>query len=145
MTTRLKGQELLDYVQANRDKPEKELATGAGYFTQTGADPEKVQVNTKPFYQELAIAQGIMAPEAIGRNGGQRRGKGLSYLLKTNPNSGNAVLTGGYLSQIDVEPGERIAVEVIAETKELVIKRAPAAEQPEAEETPSAELEPALV
>ena len=142
MATRLRGQELLDYVRENSGTPEKELATGAGYYTTTAEG--NLQVNTKPFYQELAIAQGIMTPDSIGRGPeGNRRGKGLSYLLKTNPKSGNAVLTGGYLTQIGVKPGERIGVEVIAESQEVVLKRASDESQPSAAEEEVAE--PALV
>lgn len=123
MSNKLYGPELLAYVSENQGLAEKELVVGAGYFTELPDGAQ--QVNTKPFYQELAMASGLVAPKSVGKaSAGGRRGKGLSYNLKTNINSGNAVLTGGYLEQIGVKPGERVAVEVIAEAGELVLKRA---------------------
>jgi hypothetical protein len=138
MAEKLHGQELLDYVQANQGKPEKELATGAGYFT--NLPDGGIQVNTKPFYQELAMAQGLIDPSTVGKASiGGRRGKGLSFCLKTNPKSGNAVVTHGYLAPIGVEPGERVVVEIIEEAGEVVLKKAPAEQQvdPEPEATPA--------
>lgn len=121
-TEKLYGQALLEYVAANQGLAEKDLVVGAGYVTDL-ADGG-IQVNTKPFYQELAMASGLVAPKSVGKTApGNRRGKGLAYNLKTNPNSGNAVLTGGYLSQIGVNPGERVSVEVIEEAGELVLKK----------------------
>lgn len=123
MSEKLYGSDLVAYCKANAGLPEKELAVGAGYFT-TLPDGG-VQVNTKPFYQELTMASGLVAPKSVGKSdSGGRRGKGLSYNLKTNINSGNAVVTGGYLEQIGVKPGERVIVEVIAEAGELVLKAA---------------------
>jgi hypothetical protein len=82
-----------------------------------------IQYNTKPFYQELTIAQGLIAPKNMGRSATGRRGKSLAYRLKTNINSGNTVVTGGYLSQIGVVPGDYVDVEVIEEAGELVLKK----------------------
>jgi len=119
---KLKGQELVDYCEANQGLPEKELVVGAGYYTEL--EDGKIQINTKPFYQAVMLAKGIIAPQTVGRSGG-KRGKGLSYLLKTNHRTGNAVVTGGYLSQIGVEKGGRVSVEVIQESGELILKAAP--------------------
>lgn len=134
MSNKLLGQELLDYCAQHEGEPEKELAIGAGYFTEL---PDGgIQVNTKPFYQELAMAKGLIAPATVGKSGvsGGRRGKGLSFCLKTNPKSGNAVVTSGYLAPIGVKPGERVSVEIVEESGEVVLKRAPDEEQPEAVE-----------
>lgn len=127
MSQKLHGADLLAYVAANPNLPEKELAAGAGYATEVENEDgtTRLQIHTKPFYQELAIAQGIIKPATIGRSSvaGSRRGKGLSYKLKSNPNSGNVVLTGGYTEQIGLTPGEHVTVEVIEEAGEIVIKR----------------------
>lgn len=118
---RLRGNDLVAYVRANPGLPEKELAAGAGYYTDL--EDGKRQVNTKPFYQELSLASGVVAPSTIGRKTIRHgSGRGLSYNLKTNEKSGNAVLTGGYLRQIGVQPGERVSVEVIEEAGEIVLK-----------------------
>ena len=149
MAEKLHGQELLAYVEENQGKPEKELAIGAGYFT--NLPDGNVQVNTKPFYQELAMAKGLIAPSTVGKSGpGGRRGKGLSFCLKTNPNSGNAVVTHGYLAPIGVQPGERVIVEIIEEAGEVVLKRAPSEKQdvdlgvPEGPEVNTPESAPAM-
>lgn len=137
MSEKLYGADLVAYCKANAGLPEKELAVGAGYFT-TLPDGG-VQVNTKPFYQELTMASGLVAPKSVGKTGlTGRRGKGLSYNLKTNINSGNAVVTGGYLEQIGVKPGERVIVEVIEEAGELVLKKAEVADDLGEDEVPAA-------
>jgi hypothetical protein len=126
MSSKLQGQELLDYVAANSGLDEKELVTGAGFFTEiTDKDGQpRSQVHIKAFYQELALAKGLIDPSTAGRtekNG--RPGKSLSYCLRSNPNTGNVVLTRGYIEQIGVTGGDRVTVEVIQETGEIVLKR----------------------
>ena len=133
MSDKLRGEALLAYVSENPGLPEKDLVVGAGYTSEV-LDAEgqaRLQVHTKPFYQELAMAKGLITPGSVGRikaNG--RPGKGLSYLLKSNPNSGNIVLTCGYTEQIGLAPGEKVSVEVIAETGEIVLKRVPSEDLP---------------
>jgi hypothetical protein len=128
MSEKLRGEALLAYVSENPGLPEKDLVIGAGYTSEV-VDAEggsRVQIHTKPFYQELAVAKGLIEPSSVGRikaNG--RPGKGLSYKLKSNPNSGNVVITGGYTEQIGLLPGEKVSVEVIAEAGEVVLKRIP--------------------
>lgn len=124
MPSKLRGQELLEYVKANQGVPEKELATGAGYYTDL---PDGgTQVNTKPFYQELSLAMGVVAPTTLGKKPRPRggSGRGLAYNIKTNERSGNAVVTGGYLRQIGVMPGQRLSIEIVEEAGELVLKLA---------------------
>lgn len=128
MSEKLYGEALLAYVSENPGLPEKDLVVGAGYTSEV-LDPEglaRLQIHTKPFYQELAIAKGLIEPSSVGRSKASGRpGKGLSYKLKSNPNSGNVVITGGYTEQIGLMPGEKVSVEVIAEAGEVVIKRIP--------------------
>lgn len=147
MANKLYGQDLIEYVKANPGLPEKDLAVGAGYFSEvTNEDGEtRIQIHTKPFYQELSMATGLVAPKSVGKSGagGGRRGKGLSYNLKTNPNSGNAVVTSGYLRQIGVEPGDRVSVEVIEEAGEVVLKLF--SEEEETQSPSGKTAEPALV
>lgn len=118
---KLTGSQLVEYVRENSGLPEKELAVGAGYFT-TLADGSQ-QVNTKPFYQALTLASGLVEPSTLGKNssrlGGGRR---LSYNVKTNDNSGNAVITAGYIRQIGGEPGDRLTIEVSREAGEIILK-----------------------
>lgn len=131
MASKLRGQELLDYVAENPGVVEKDLVIGAGYVswvTDRETNEARPQVHTKQFYQELAMAKGVILPATVGRSAKAGRvGKGLSYLLKSNPKSGNVVITGGYTEQIGLTPGEKVTVEVIEEAGEIVIKKA---EQP---------------
>lgn len=131
MSQKLRGEQLVEYVRANSGLHEKDLAKGAGYFcevTDEETGETRVQVNVKPFYQALSLASGLVAPSSVGRKeGGQRApggGRALSYNIKTNVNSGNAVVTGGYLRQIGIEPGQRLSVEIIEEAGEIVLKLA---------------------
>lgn len=142
MSRKLRGQDLLDYVKANQGVPEKELAAGAGYYTDLPDGGQ--QVNTKPFYQELSLAMGVVAPTTLGKKtrSGGGSGRGLAYNLKTNERSGNAVVTGGYLRQIGVHPGQRVSVEIVEEAAELVLKLA---EDPSEASAEVEEEVPALV
>lgn len=132
MSSKLRGEELVEYVRANSGLPEKELAIGAGYFSEVTDESgeTRVQVNVKPFYQALSLASGLVAPSTVGKKGiGGRRGGGgggraLTYNIKTNGKSGNAVVTGGYLRQLGIEPGQRLSVEIIEEAGEIVLKLA---------------------
>jgi hypothetical protein len=128
MSDKLRGEALLAYVSENPGLPEKDLVIGAGYTSEVldSSGETRVQIHTKPFYQELAVAKGLIEPSSVGRiKADGRPGRGLSYKLKSNPNSGNVVLTGGYTEQIGLMPGEKVEVEVIAETGEIVLKRIP--------------------
>jgi hypothetical protein len=136
MSQKLRGEDLLAYVRDNKGLPEKDLAVGAGYFTN---NPDgSIQINTKPFYQELSIANGLVLPSTVGKttsNGSTpgKRGKSLAYCLTSNYRTGSVVITGGYLTQIGVKPGQQISVEVVPEAGELVLKLSET--QPEPQET----------
>lgn len=125
MSEKLVGDALLAYVAQNSDLTEKELAIGAGYTSEV-IEPDgssRIQIHTKPFYRELSIAQGIIKPSSAGRsNSNGRPGKGLSYLLKSNAKSNNIVVTGGYMEQIGLKPGDKVTVEIIAEAGEVVLR-----------------------
>lgn len=126
MAQKLHGQALLDFVAANPNLGEKELVIGAGFCSEvTDKDgTPRVQPHAKAFFQELSIAQGIIKPSAVkGAAGRKPAGKSLSYELKSNLNTGNVVLTRGYLKLIGVQPGEYVSIEAIEEAGELVVKK----------------------
>jgi hypothetical protein len=122
---RLTGQELLTFAQANEGLPIDELIKGAGYCREIVGDEGdvKIQINRQPFWQALAIAQGIVTVPSIKASPktGKTRSKG--YRVKSNDKSGNIVITGGYLNEIGGKPGEYFRLEVVEETNELVVIR----------------------
>lgn len=131
MSRKLRGEELVEYVRSNSGLPEKDLAVGAGYFSEVTDESgeTRVQVNVKPFYQALSLASGLVAPSTVGKKEASARrggggGRALTYNIKTNGKSGNAVVTGGYLRQIGIEPGQRLSVEIVEEAGEIVLKLA---------------------
>jgi hypothetical protein len=122
---RLTGDELLQFVEANTDHMDaNELAIGAGYFSMVkttdadGEPSERQQVNRSAFQNALLAAKGLslFAPKAT-----RSIGRKLSYRIATHPRTGNVVISGAYLRQIGIEPGQYIRVEPVDESKELVV------------------------
>jgi hypothetical protein len=122
---RLTGPELLAYAQDNEGQPIDDLIKGAGYYREvTGEDGDvKIQINRQPFWQALAIAQGIVKVSAARTvsSGGKTRAR--KYRVKSNDKSGNIVITGGYLEEIGGRPGEYFRLEIVEDTGELVVIR----------------------
>lgn len=122
---RLHGDALLAYVDANRGVAEKDLIKGAGYWRETvkkDSDETYVQINVNPFYKALAAAKQLIelppTPVSSGSGTQDRR----RFRVRTNPKTGNAVITGGYMAEIGVQPGEYIRIEV-TEAQEVVLIR----------------------
>lgn len=123
--TRLVGNELLDYVQdeKNRGIPESDLIQGAGYWQEQikkATGEVYVQINSNPFYKALAAAKNLVVippTTSSGLSSGARR----RFRVRANPNTGNVTITGSYLAEIGVKPGEYLKIETITESGELVL------------------------
>lgn len=123
--TRLVGNELLAYVndENNRGIAEHDLIQGAGYWQEqvnkkTGE--VYVQINSNPFYKALATASNhVVIPSA--KPSGMASGARRRFRVRANPNTGNVTITGSYLAEIGIKPGEYLKIETLSEAGELVL------------------------
>ena len=69
---KLKGQELLDYIDANKDTPRSEVVKGAGYvrFDEEG----KLFLSMTEFYQEMLDAKQVALGDVTESNDDQKPG-----------------------------------------------------------------------
>lgn len=123
--TRLVGEALLDYVQDenNRGIAESDLIRGAGYWQEqinkkTGE--VYVQINSNPFYKALASAKNLVVIPSV-KSTGLTSGARRRFRVRANPNTGNVTITGSYLAEIGIKPGEYLKIETLADAGELVL------------------------
>lgn len=126
MTTRLEGTDLLAYLEAAEEGlTTAQLAQGAGYYkTFTSEDGSfKIQINEKPFLFATARAQGLL-PALAANKPKNVTGKARAYRLKSAEKGGAVVVSGGYLEEIGIQPGQYVHVEAVKEAGELVLSLA---------------------
>jgi hypothetical protein len=98
----LTGSELLAQVKILGEVSEPELAAATGYVTAEG----------KP--KIAALRSGLLEAYGLKVVKAPKSGRALSY-EGTIQKNGNAILSGGYTSQLGLAPGDKFAVEVDAE------------------------------
>lgn len=120
---RLVGDALLAYVDEHKGIAERDLVRGAGYWReQVKKDTGEVyvQLNANPFYKALAAAKQLIELPVPAPGGGGGGGDRRRFRVRTNPKTGNAVVTGGYLAEAGITPGQYVRIEV-TEANEIVL------------------------
>ena len=98
----LTGSELLAQVKILGEISEPELAAATGYVTAEG----------KP--KIAALRSGLLEAYGLKVVKAPKSGRALSY-EGTIQKNGNAILSGGYTSQLGLAPGDKFKVEVDTE------------------------------
>jgi hypothetical protein len=106
----LTGSELLAQVKILGEVSEPELAAATGYVTAEG----------KP--KIAALRSGLLEAYGLKVVKAPKSGRALSY-EGTIQKNGNAILSGGYTSQIGLAAGDKFAVEVDAEEGIVAISK----------------------
>ena len=106
----LTGPELLAKVNALGEVPEVDLAIEAGYVTAEG------KPKIAAFRSACLEAYGLKVIKA------PKSGRALSY-EGTIQKNGNAILSGGYTSQLGLAPGDKFAIEIDAEEGIVAISK----------------------
>lgn len=109
----LTGAALLDFVKANEDMNQTQLAREAGYTRVT--EKGKEQVLTKAFTQALLNAKGVNLK--IGK------APGKTAKFETSVHASGVILIGKtYVEKFGVQPGDMLAIEVQDDCIKLVPK-----------------------
>jgi hypothetical protein len=106
----LTGSELLAKVKSLGEVSETDVAIACGYVT--GEDKPKISAFRSACLEAYGLKV-IKAPKA---------GRALSY-EGTIQKNGNAILSGGYTSQLGLAPGDKFAVEVDLEEGLVAISK----------------------
>ncbi len=113
------GQELLDFVQSNKDEPIDEVVFNAGYYTRS-TDAETGETKTtlhKPqFFQALTVASTGVEFAPPKRAYSARKGRKPVVTVVKN---GNVVVGSRHSSIAGFEPGSK--VHVVAEAGKIVL------------------------
>lgn len=119
---KLSGDALMKYAQDTKGKglSADELAFGAGYV-RLSKETGELQASPDAYSRALAIAFGFV-PTPERKEPSPRT---LSYRVKSNPTTGNVVVTGAYLRELGIDPGAYFAVILDKDTKELVLQECP--------------------
>ena len=99
----LKGNELIEFVQANPGISELDLARGAGYSRTTTSG--KLHILKKAFMTELLAANGLKVGAAPSR----LRGKTAQYITTVHAN-GVILLGKTYSEDADLSAGDRLQI-----------------------------------
>lgn len=102
--SKLKGQELLAYVQANPGLDMPTMLTSAGYSTIRNG---KASLKKTEFFTELSAAQGLTIGETHTPGTSRRQ---PNYHVKAS-SRGVIPLSGCYAEMIGVRPGEYVQIE----------------------------------
>lgn len=110
----LSGPELLQFVQANPELSQRQLAKQAGYV-RVSSKTDKEQILEKQFYQALLRANGMELKP------GQAQGKSARY--ETTVHRSGVVLVGKtYVKRFGLQPGDELEIRLEDEAIRLVPK-----------------------
>lgn len=99
----LTGQELLSFVESNKDMNHYDIARATGYSRTTVGQKERVLI-TK-FMRALLEAQGLTLKS------GAKPGKTAKYLITVH-STGGVLLGKTYVEQFGMEPGDKLRIAV---------------------------------
>jgi hypothetical protein len=100
---KLKGQELLSYVQANAGTDEGAIIQGAGYY---GYRNGKINLQRTKFYRAISQANGLVIGDPVPD---ERPGKEPTFRLKVGP-KGLVPVGRAYTEQCNMKPGSFVKV-----------------------------------
>jgi hypothetical protein len=114
--TKLKGQDLLDYVKGNSDQLRDEVVKGAGYWTtivdkETGEARESLQYTA--FSEAFMEASGVVLkrPKAVRASTGTGEGKGKAPTFRLMVGTKGVLPIGtAYTGRAGMEPGQFVLV-----------------------------------
>jgi hypothetical protein len=114
---KLKGQALLEYLDANKGYDRDKLIEGAGYTSKRG---EKVSLQRTQFFEALAAANGHQLGPVPAKMVGGLKGKDATYRLKVGP-GGLVPVSRAYTDQCGMTPGSYVTV--IIEDGAIVLEK----------------------
>lgn len=100
---KLKGQELLNYLHANKGTDEGSIIQGAGYF---GYRNGKINLQRTKFYRAVSQANGLVIGDPMPE---ERPGKEPTFRLKVGP-KGLVPVGRAYTEQCNMKPGSFVKV-----------------------------------
>lgn len=97
--------ELLNKVRELADASKSDLVRACGYVTTTKDGRERL--NFTAFYEAVLDAKGV----EIGRGGGAKSGRKLSFLAKVQGN-GNLLIGKAYTKKLGLNPGDEFEIKL---------------------------------
>jgi len=99
----LTGQELLSFVEANKDMNHYDMARATGYSRSTVGKAERVLI-TK-------IMRALLEAQGLTLKSGAKPGKTAKYLTTVH-STGGVLLGKTYVEQFGMEPGDKLRIAV---------------------------------